>query len=186
MFSSAFKDALLALTSLVILLPLTIDATTPEGCPKITFVRDKEGRFRDGEYITSINSKIGIIDVSIHAPGNDCAALGGRIMDTAHPAPNNLGLGSPNQGCDPPGPGVGAAGAPGSPTENCADPAGKSVQNVLMIPQHVDSGDCANADTVSSTAGGTFTLNMPKRTGITDIGILNAGKFFGVLQSCLW
>ena len=88
-----------------------------------------------------------------------------RIFDTFHPGDVDNGdpdLGSPNAGCPGGGPGIGAGGAPGSPTANCS-PLG----NAVIIQQ----SDKRQAD--ANTAGGSITFAFDYPVTIFSIGILN-------------
>ncbi len=78
------------------------------------------GKLYNGEYIT--DQWLSTYGLVISGSGN-----GPQILNTSNPGPNKY-LGSPNMKCSKPGPGLGSAGAPGKPGQNCV-PLG----NVLYV-----------------------------------------------------
>jgi hypothetical protein len=91
-----------------------------------------------------------------------------RIFDTAQIGNDLYGdpdLGSPNEKCTPPGPGVGLGGEPGAPGENC-----EYLGNVVIIQE--DSSNTAIPD--DNMEGGTITLNFdPAAVFVNQIGLLD-------------
>ena len=91
-----------------------------------------------------------------------------RIFDTAQVGNDLYGdpdLGSPNEKCTPPGPGVGLGGEPGEPGENC-----EYLGNVLIIQE--DNTDTTIPD--DNAEGGTITLEfVPPAVFVTQIGLLD-------------
>jgi len=91
-----------------------------------------------------------------------------RLFDTSKPRPK-LGcgdpdLGAPNKGCSPPGPGIGAGGAPGKPGENC-----DKLGNVLIIQEDND-GDCPD----DNRRGGTIAFDFVEPAlAVYEMGFLN-------------
>jgi uncharacterized repeat protein (TIGR01451 family) len=65
------------------------------------------------------------------------------IFDSNNPSGGDPDLGSPNETCDFPGPGIGAGGEKGQPFENCPlDTAGgEPLNNVLIISEDLDPTD---------------------------------------------
>lgn len=170
-----YKVALLGLIA-ASAAPTTV-ATYGNNCLFQDWVRDKEGRFKHGEYLT--NFRIGgqqdvDIDVQVSTTTSHCGA---RILDSSIVTPADASLGSPNEACPGGGPGVGAAGAPDGSAPNCLDPKGKPVERLLI--DQVD-GDCG-ADPAPAD-GGVITFTFPEPHNVQDIGILNAGAC--IIMSC--
>lgn len=60
------------------------------------------------------------------------------VFDTTAPTGQDFDLGSPNETCDPPGPGVGVAGEVGMPFENCP---GAQLITALIVGENLIDGD---------------------------------------------
>lgn len=85
------------------------------------------------------------------------------VFDTSNPTGGNFALGSPNEACQIPGPGVGDGGAPNSAFANCA-PLGKA----LII-----SDDGNAEDPRARPNGGDITIAVPSDCEFKSIGLLN-------------
>lgn len=96
------------------------------------------------------------------------------IFDSSNPG-KYTALGTPNSQCSPPGPGVGAGGAPGQPGQNCV-----AQGNILVIQDSSSPATCASAN------GGVLTFNFATPVGILDVGLLNVqtGQVAQVEVSC--
>ena len=87
------------------------------------------------------------------------------IFDSAAPTAGHEDLGSPNETCcDPPGPGIGAAGEMGQPGENCMD-----LKKVLIIS---DDPPTPGAP-VPKTDGGIITLDFVEDVQTCEVHFLN-------------
>jgi hypothetical protein len=100
--------------------------------------------------------------VTLSASGGSGSVL--RLFDTSDPV-GDTGLGSPNEQCSHPGPGVGQGGKPGELGENC-EPQG----NVLIIQQ-----DNADDDTpVPNPNGGTITFDFTAKVqAVHEIALMD-------------
>ena len=74
-------------------------------------------------------------------------------------------LGSPNQQCTPPGPGVGKGGEPDMPGANC-----KPQHNVLIIQQDDEEQPVANQH------GGSLVFTFTEKVTLNEIGLMDIGK----------
>jgi len=87
-----------------------------------------------------------------------------RILDTESPMEENLG--STNEDCPDPGPGVGEGGEPGSPYENCEP------QYRVLIMQHKNSKDPITEPN-SHEPGGDIEINFSEWQGtLNELGVL--------------
>jgi hypothetical protein len=118
-----------------------------------------------GEYVSmEWFTKYGMV---VKASSDQCYTPNGqvRVFDTSRPGQLDLDLGSPNEKCPLPGPGVGAGGEPVQPGVNCkADGEG----NVLVIQQSEGSepNDCSS--------GGTMTFSFyPPLENAVSIGLMD-------------
>jgi hypothetical protein len=110
--------------------------------------------------------------------GLTLSAMGGlgtapRLFDTSNPrGPDGKGgdsdLGSPNNGCYPPGPGVGGGGEPGMPGENC-----NYQGNVLIIQENNNNPNIPD----DNEGGGTIAFNFSQSTQfVAEIGLMDIDK----------
>jgi hypothetical protein len=100
-----------------------------------------EGRPR-GEYITNQFYTTHGVTISARSwDGGYTPSGAARIFDTSNPGTygfdgeetdGNPALGSPNESCDPPGPGIGSGGKKGSDFENC-----ESLGNMLIVQSDI-------------------------------------------------
>lgn len=150
-------------------------ASTIDDCFYMDFEGDKVQRFRDRQpYVDLLVTRLGKIDLKVTAPGNPCADRGARVILASNPPTGNEGLGSPNEACLPlGGPGIGAAGAPGLDTSNCAGPAGNTVGNVISI----QSGDNCGTPSASAEGGILSWILLEQTTNIRDVGLINTGTY---------
>ena len=95
----------------------------------------------------------------------------GRIFDSSSPG-NSVDLGSPNNKCDPPGPGSGVGGRPGEPGENCV-PQG----NLLIIQDGTnidpDDPDKVFVPPADSPAGGFLNFYFIRPTFLQSVTVLD-------------
>lgn len=106
------------------------------------------------------------VECGVHLYTNDPVNHPLMIFDSSIPTGSDLDLGSPNNFCIPPGPGVGNGGKPGEPGENC-EPLG----NLLIISEDGDTGD------PDDNAGGgdiIFDFTQPDGATVHWIGIIDA------------
>ncbi len=90
-----------------------------------------------------------------------------RTFNTSRAEGDNAYLGSPNERCDPSGPGKGLGGGPGAPASNC-----ESLGNVLIIQDDIDT-----SRQVSSENGGVITFAFDSRVErVNEIGLLNISE----------
>lgn len=90
-----------------------------------------------------------------------------RTFNTNRAEEENAYLGSPNERCDPSGPGIGVGGEPGAPASNC-EPLG----NVLIIQDDNDT-----SQQISNERGGTLTFAFDSRVErVEEIGLLNISE----------
>lgn len=90
-----------------------------------------------------------------------------RLFNTAQAGEDYLSFGSPNERCDPPGPGRGLGGEPEEPGNNC-EPLG----NVLIIQ---DGNDMSQP--LSSESGGVISFAFDSRVErVNEIGLFNIGE----------
>ena len=91
-----------------------------------------------------------------------------RLFDTSKPGNEDYGdpdLSSPNEHCNPPGPGTGLGGIPGAAGENC-----HFLGNVLIIQE--DNDDTAIPD--DNVNGGVITFDFPNIVSkVYEIGLLD-------------
>jgi hypothetical protein len=118
------------------------------------------GQVIDDEF----NSASGIsVTVSVVSAHNVAA-----IFPSDAPPGVDYDLGTPNETCTPPGPGVGTGGEVGQPGENCT-----AQENVLIIPTSGDEDGDGFIDRVPNddANGGTITFlfNMPVAVDYTEI-----------------
>lgn len=72
------------------------------------------------------------------------------IFDSSHPTGDDFDLGTPNETCDPPGPGQGQGGEQGQQGENC-----EPLYNLLIIAENiVDANGDGRVDDPDDDAGG--------------------------------
>jgi len=87
-----------------------------------------------GTIVNLVFGQNGTGPVTVNAILPGCTCPGGAIpdaaviFDTANPTGGDIDLGSPNETCDPPGPGIGGGGEVGQPFENCV-----ALGNVLTV-----------------------------------------------------
>lgn len=117
-----------------------------------------------GDYVSTEWQQMG---VTISASGGYTPDNKPRIFDTSNPGTNNWNgdpdLGSPNNQCANPGPGVGSGGKPTQRGENCIEGVG----NVLIVQE-------SNKQYPDDNAGGgaiTFTFDEPSM--LADIGVMD-------------
>jgi hypothetical protein len=93
-----------------------------------------------GATVSTVTSDGGFGPIAIF--GENGKDIGGanwaRAFDSNTPTCGDQDLGTPNETCDPPGPGIGADGELGQPNENCV-----ALNNVLIIQElSCGSGTC--------------------------------------------
>lgn len=185
--SSALKSTVLALVV------SSSTATIFDGCQIFDFSQDMDGRYRNRNYIESINAAIPItLDLE---SASRCEGRGGRVLDTnfvfriRNEATTSgdtgiFGLAWPNENCGvtegiDENYGIGSAGEPDANGDggNCGgDPLGNNLGNVIIIQDDAE-GCSGGVDTLDAYApGGTFSFGFPEFTNFGIVGILNAGK----------
>ena len=144
------------------------------GCGEEEFIIDFS-QFSQGEYVTEVSQNnlnvmaIGsqggeahtpsLDDLRTHVPSGGAA----RIFDTSDPKPD-FDLGSPNSMCPTPGPGLGEAGQPGMPGENCV-PQG----NVMIVQRR----EKLRPDDAEGGGSLVFTLDPSTKWRLLSFGILD-------------
>ena len=144
----------------------TVSPTAFVSLVTITFGTDSSGSpLPGGMYVSDEWLEYGLtLTASVGVP---------RLLNTSDVETTNLG--SPNERCDPPGPGVGEGGEPGMPGENCM-----SQGNVLIVQG-------SNTERPDENDGGgviTFDLSplVPKVYNIGLMGIEGSGTTVTVVQ----
>jgi hypothetical protein len=158
--------------------PLTPEGGTPAPSPaptkfciaeSVTFDTAANGTaLPGGEYVQNEWLAFGLF---LSCSGKNVLGDIPRLFNTSDPVDGEFGdldLGSPNQGCNPSGPGIGSGGAPGAPGENC-DPLG----NVLMCQEDNDNPDIPD----DASKGGVITFEFTSDVvEVTEIGLLDVSK----------
>ncbi len=116
---------------------------------------------------TIINNQYSAVGVTISVTGG---AGEGIIFDSDNPTGGDPDLGTPNETCAPPGPGIGPGGEVGQPGENCMFHG-----NLLIIAENlVDSdGDGLVDDPDDNFNGGFINLNFSEGVLIEYVEIID-------------
>ncbi len=73
-----------------------------------------------GQIVSSVMSENGVGPIAVSGAVNHISGNAAVIFDSSNPSPSDPDLGSPNNQCNPAGPGVGVGGVPASAFANCA------------------------------------------------------------------
>jgi uncharacterized repeat protein (TIGR01451 family) len=137
----------------------------PAAClPRIDFETDALGNpLVAGQVIDDEFSAWGLtISVVADPPGDPFDQM--MIFDSVNPTGGDVDLGSPNETCTPPGPGVGIDGEVGQPGENCS-----VLGNLLIISEDGDSSDPDD-----NGGGGVVTFSFSEEVEIEQVSFLDA------------
>jgi hypothetical protein len=140
--------------------PITIDWESVDGNPL------QPGEEISTQYAVS-SAPISFTVSTVNTGGGPNKAI---IFDSANPTGGDADLGTPNQACQPPGPGVGDAGAPGQPGANCIPE-----ENILIIAEDdVDNnGDGLVDDPDDEAGGGMITIDFDVAVEVINTIILD-------------
>jgi hypothetical protein len=157
------RTLLVALTTTFVATAVSsVEATMVEdfsSTPAGTIVRGDtpQGNVADGAAYTNFT----ILDVV-----NNSGPQSLMVFDSSNPSGGDPDLGTPNETCTPPGPGVGVGGEVGQPGENC-----EAMGNILVIAENLT--DTNNDDIVDSPDddrdGGRITIEFA--AGVAPVSI---------------
>lgn len=141
-----------------------------ETCQVLDFeIASDETKLAKGAYVTDQFVEKWGVSITADTDNRDSGYTpdgAARIFDSSNPGTDNENgdpdLGTPNKGCDKPGPGVGAAGRPGSDGENCV-PLG----NLLIIQESDKEYPDDNAK------GGSIAFDFVRPTYVDFIGLVD-------------
>ena len=118
-----------------------------------------------GTVITLVFGDLGSGPILVKGTNPSCPALDAAVLfDSNNPSGGDDDLGSPNETCDAPGPGIGSGGEMGMPFENCPAAA---LNNLAIIHEHCEElgGDSVaepdDADLVGAEFDFDFSLIAP-------------------------
>ncbi len=135
----------------------------PAAClPRIDFETDALGNpLVAGQIIDDEWAEWGITaSFTVNAPSTGPL----MIFDSANPTGGDVDLGSPNETCAPPGPGIGTEGEVGQPGENCFPQ-----RNLLIISEDGDGSDPDDA-----ADGGTIVFSFADELEIDALSFLDS------------
>ena len=120
-----------------------------------------------GETCTTIQSAAGDpILIDGFDPDHGIGVNAAMIFDSNNPTGGDVDLGSPNETCDNPGPGIGAGGEKGRSFENCPLDAGQALlDNVLIISEDLDPTDPDD----SARRGTQITVDFSQLEGVVTL-----------------
>ena len=120
-----------------------------------------------GETCTTIQSAAGDpILIDGFDPDHGTGVNAAMIFDSNNPTGGDVDLGSPNETCNNPGPGIGAGGEKGQSFENCPLDAGQPLlDNVLIISEDLDPSDPDD----SARRGTQITVDFSQLEGVVTL-----------------